>query len=420
MRAIILFMCLVLLPTSLSALEIIDLMVVHTPRATLGIEIDSKIRRIVNYANLSLQNSKIEARINLVHIQQVNYSSTNLNKSLSHLTNRDGIIDEIHDLRDTKGADLVCLVIESDPNFGGIGWILTKMDDPVKQSVLGFNVITSQSSDFVLAHEIGHNLGCAHNKENGLFTDSHGFIMNGYRTVMSISNDKVIPYFSNPDVWFDKQPTGDYIIANNARTISLSAPFVAKYREKREPTSVSVLSYSPMPAKVGEIVKFCISGDETYQLDFGDGVIRDGKGCIEHIYTTTGSHFVKVTNDGEPVSNIMVEVNNVSFKAMTIKMFRGASRKKDVCWMSGRLPSTVIRGDVSVNIGGVYKGLSNKNFRLRGNRFYCRLRGNWGEWQDEILAERFSVYLIINDNVFVATVPVMIRKTKRGFTFKKR
>ena len=75
----------------------------------------------------------------------------------------------------------------------------------------------------VFAHEIGHNLGADHNKEQGKnihHDDGHGhFIRGGYRTIMAYYKpgyNKWINYFSNPEVSYLGSPTGVYGEATNA------------------------------------------------------------------------------------------------------------------------------------------------------------------------------------------------------------
>ena len=80
----------------------------------------------------------------------------------------------------------------------------------------GFNVnVWDQlgAPNYTLAHEIGHNLGCLHNREDASWTNAYDYGdfcfgkrwlvgAEGYRTVMSYNNasqyNNRIPHFSNP------------------------------------------------------------------------------------------------------------------------------------------------------------------------------------------------------------------------------
>ena len=74
---------------------------------------------------------------------------------------------------------------------------------------------------WTFAHEVGHNRGCAHNRENasidGAYPYAYGHRFTGddgvdYRTVMSYDSDPPgitrIPIFSNPVMEYAGEPTG--------------------------------------------------------------------------------------------------------------------------------------------------------------------------------------------------------------------
>jgi hypothetical protein len=95
-------------------------------------------------------------------------------------------------------------------------------------------------------HEIGHNLGCAHDRQNdngcGAYSFSHGWRFYGeggrrYRTIMAYAPGMTIDYFSNPDVLFDGVPTGIPVgepnAANNVRTIKNRDFTCENFRETR-------------------------------------------------------------------------------------------------------------------------------------------------------------------------------------------
>ena len=49
---------------------------------------------------------------------------------------------------------------------------------------------------------------------------------------MSYDPGQTIPYFSNPRINYKGVPTGDSRTADSARTITLTAPYVAAYRRR--------------------------------------------------------------------------------------------------------------------------------------------------------------------------------------------
>lgn len=150
---------------------------------------------------------------------------------------------DIATLRNQTGADLVCFFRGQDTGrFGGRAWILR---DPSGESQYGFSVVSARSAGggFLFQHEIGHNLGGAHDRDNsdigGLNPYSHGHrytAPNGfeYRTVMAYPPGNPINYFSNPNISFEGSPTGvasGSQSADNAKTFSNTVAVVAAYRE---------------------------------------------------------------------------------------------------------------------------------------------------------------------------------------------
>ena len=116
---------------------------------------------------------------------------------------------------------------------------------------------------YTLAHEIGHNMGCLHNREDSdgnssgynfaSFSFGKRWIENGqgYATVMSYDTKPVstypntIPYFSNPDVTYLSTATGNTNSEDNAQVLASTAPYVSNFRRSSVqailPTSFSYL-----------------------------------------------------------------------------------------------------------------------------------------------------------------------------------
>lgn len=237
-------------------------------------EIEAKVINAVQSANQAFQNSGFGTQfqsleLNLVQIKPVDYiENGHINEALLHLTHVGGpysAMDHIHEWRDSAGADLVSLVTE-DSDACGTGWSFNGSDQ------YGFSVVNSAClSSYSLAHEIGHNLGNQHNRENAgsgaAFNYSYGYRYcatdgSGFRTIMSYDcagKDNInqgiqrIPYFSNPDVYFNGRSTGVESSAanpaNNAMTMSKTGAMVANFRRAlavKAPVSPSALSVAPL------------------------------------------------------------------------------------------------------------------------------------------------------------------------------
>jgi len=128
---------------------------------------------------------------------------------------------------------------------------------------------------WTLAHEIGHNQACGHNREddNGCAGTSaaYGYYFDGnsgiqWGTVMSYPGTR-IPHYSNPNVLFDGQPTGAPRTGPGAAdcvyTINTLTPWCEAFRLTRSDIWVDFSWNFPMPH----------SGtfDEPYDT-FADGV----------------------------------------------------------------------------------------------------------------------------------------------------
>ncbi len=229
--------------------ESIDLLMVYTPMArdaaiALGTDINSLIQESVALANLALANSQLQHRINIVHTQEVDYDESGTNH-LSVLTSiTDETLAEVRPLRDQYKADVVGLAVSSS-NYCGTAYQTVNLWTP-EIDVRAYHVVkvSCMASTLVFAHEIGHNLGCAHDRESCNITKildpySYGYRFAGaggttFRTVMAYPPGQRIPYFSNPDILFDGARTGapvsEPLSAHNAQTISTTWPILSKLR----------------------------------------------------------------------------------------------------------------------------------------------------------------------------------------------
>jgi predicted outer membrane repeat protein len=214
----------------------------------------AEINNAVAGANLCFRNSQLQIQLRLVHVYESTYSPTsNLDIDLDRLTNKnDGHLDEVHTLRDQYGADVVTL-LSTDSDMGGLANTLSYPSLSFEESA--FNVCVWDQIGapvFTLAHEIGHNMGCLHNREDasdssqdsnydyGAFAYGKRWYLNGegYRTVMAYNDsgknfDNSIPYFSNPSVSYLGVKTGNTGTEDNAKALRISSPYVSNFRESK-------------------------------------------------------------------------------------------------------------------------------------------------------------------------------------------
>lgn len=239
---------------------VLDVAVYYTVQARQAIggvdPMNARIQLFIDQCNLAYRNSQIPLTARLVRRLEVSYpgeGGEDAGTQLDHLTylrghqrDPDGILDEVHSDRDNYRADQVVLLVNRMVGFCGLAWCGNGAD-PER----AFNVVRWDCTNYVFAHEIGHNQGCGHNRRAGgcgfrdygfgyRFTGTNGV---RYRTVMAYecSNGACnamdcdgpdqpatrIPYFSNPSVTYQGvptgQPIGDSCSAYNARVIEETA-----------------------------------------------------------------------------------------------------------------------------------------------------------------------------------------------------
>lgn len=143
--------------------------------------------------------------------------------------------------RTDYSADLVS-VIRTGVNLGtSCADTLTNIKGNANAAYSAVNY-TQARQQHSFAHEIGHNFGCPHNKENadanGVNADDNGIFWgykwqhkNGkkYRTLMAYGDGTRILHFSNPNVLYQGEPTGS-ADAFNASAIAKTARAISKYR----------------------------------------------------------------------------------------------------------------------------------------------------------------------------------------------
>jgi hypothetical protein len=246
----------------------IDLMIVYTPAAvdwSVSSQFGSMGAVIAQSMNLSqgaLDNSDIGIELRLVHTHLTAYDELNdnadSNARLRRLTSSPsyrpaswetdwGYMDEVHTLRDQFGADLVAGFFNVS-DTGGLAWVLGNTGG---SPLIGFslNRVQQIATGYTLIHEIGHNMGNLHARNQnsqaagivgGLFHYSAGYrwanqIGDSLHTVMAYSQGaQQAPLFSSPDLSFSGTPAGTYAAGvgptDNRRSMREIKRSMANYR----------------------------------------------------------------------------------------------------------------------------------------------------------------------------------------------
>lgn len=234
-------------------------MVVYTPAAAAaGYDIIGLVQAAVDETNTAYQNSQMGATLLHTGTSQVNY--TEGTKSIQTIVSdlqktNDGLADDVHPLRGQQRADLVLMVIRSDPNW--CGWAHTiKATAATAFAVVGVNCLYAGNLTF--AHEIGHLQGARHDRyvDNATtpYAYGHGYVDPNlqWRTIMAY-RDKctasgatcpTVPYFSNPYITYPPtgQPMGTAAYEDNTRVLNGTKYDVANFLAPPAPGYFSLVT----------------------------------------------------------------------------------------------------------------------------------------------------------------------------------
>jgi peptidyl-Asp metalloendopeptidase len=230
---------------------VVDLLVVYTSTARTKqggqAAMNALITLGVDLANQAYRNSQIAMQLRLVRAAEVAYAETgNMNTDLTRLQRtNDGFLDQVHQLRNQYKADMVAMIVDNGGAYCGIAYVMAN-GPRASFASYAFSVTDRDCvSNNTLTHELGHNMGDAHDRASGgsgVFPYSYGYRdpIGKFRTIMAYACPTVscprVKYFSNPKILINGRPAGiDHRVnpsnsADNARSMNEVRNVIAAWR----------------------------------------------------------------------------------------------------------------------------------------------------------------------------------------------
>ena len=184
----------------------------------------------------------------LVYAPEAPYTYADFDSALSALQAGSGGLSAVPGWRNSYAADLVAMLVDTGSAYGvvGLGYLLTSAGGNAN-AAFTVNAIRSVEISHTMSHEVGHNFGCGHSKNQatqpgpGVYPYAAGWYFTGnnsvkYHTIMAYNSDgygntySPCNMFSTPLLTYQGVAAGNATDGDNARTISQTMSVVAAYR----------------------------------------------------------------------------------------------------------------------------------------------------------------------------------------------
>lgn len=242
----------------------VDVLVVHTTgSATLysgGIQ--TRINHVLNVANRAYADSEVGITLRLAAAVPVAYSDTATSSaSLTAIRSGTAPFTSVEAWRTQYGADMVVLMRKySGDGYAGLGYVggIGTQGNLSGYRPYMYSNVAINTSDYVLAHELGHNMGLVHSRKQdpngGTYSYSAGYGIQGvlveimaYTSAFGVSEAQKVYQFSSPLHTVDGHALG--IVKTNAST---GADSVASLNAVRDTLAGFTPSKQFLTSRVGE------------------------------------------------------------------------------------------------------------------------------------------------------------------------
>jgi len=218
----------------------------HSPPSAQCSTSENSLPTPSSITNLAFLNSHIPVAIHLVHSQQIAYkeSGNSTPTCVDCLLPTMAIWTPPTACANTYGADLVSL-FESDGDLGGVSYELNDLRDKTNSDFAFSVVLAGQSAGpyYALAHELGHNLGgnprcpTLRRKRGNLLLQRLAIPRQKWRALSrhhELRPRRDDPLLLQPSHQIPGRPQPAWPnYGRSARTITMTAPYVAAYRKTR-------------------------------------------------------------------------------------------------------------------------------------------------------------------------------------------
>lgn len=159
-----------------------------------------RVRHLINVSNDILSTSGTRIELRLAHVTRAAYpDGIGVSAALDDLTfGSHASLAPIAALRDARAADMTVLFRPyANDGYCGFAWVggqntMGNFSNP-READFAYSVVSLNCSDYVLLHELGHNMGLVHsrreNPAGGSYPYGAGYGVNGiFTTVMATPN----------------------------------------------------------------------------------------------------------------------------------------------------------------------------------------------------------------------------------------